>query len=158
MGPARLPLAAVTVRPAEPGDVEALRDIAAAAYQHYVPRIGHPPAPMTADYAQAIRSRQAWVAVDGGEVTGFVILIAQPGYLLLNNIAVRPDAQGRGIGTRLLDLAEDHARSLRLGEIRLYTNQAMTENLSYYPRHGYTETHRAEQDGFHRVYFHKPLD
>jgi len=158
MGPARLPLAAVPVRPAEPGDVEALRDIAAAAYQHYVPRIGHPPAPMTADYAQAIRSRQAWVAVDGGEVTGFVILIAQPGYLLLDNIAVRPDAQGRGIGARLLALAEDRARSLHLGEIRLYTNQAMTENLSYYPRYGYTETHRAEQDGFHRVYFHKRLD
>jgi hypothetical protein len=55
-------------------------------------------------------------------------------------------------------LAEDRARSLHLGEIRLYTNQAMTENLSYYPRYGYTETHRAEQDGFHRVYFHKPLD
>jgi GNAT superfamily N-acetyltransferase len=88
----------------------------------------------------------------------FVILIAQPGYLLLDNIAVRPDAQGRGIGARLLDLAEDHARCLHLGEIRLYTNQAMTENLSYYPRHGYTETHRAEQDGFHRVYFRKPLD
>jgi hypothetical protein len=32
--PARLPFAFVTVRPAEPGDVEALRDIAAAAYQH----------------------------------------------------------------------------------------------------------------------------
>ena len=156
--PARLPLAAVTVRPAEPGDVEALRDIAAAAYQHYVPRIGHPPAPMTADYAQAIRRRQAWVAVDGGEVTGFVILIAQPGYLLLDNIAVRPDAQGRGIGARLLGLAEDHARSLHLGEVRLYTNEAMTENLSYYPRHGYTETHRAEQDGFRRVYFRKSLD
>ena len=70
--PARLPFAAVTVRPAEPGDVEALRDIAAAAYRHYVPRIGHPPAPMTADYAQAIRRRQAWVAVDGGEVTGLL--------------------------------------------------------------------------------------
>jgi ribosomal protein S18 acetylase RimI-like enzyme len=91
-----------------------------------------------------------------GEVTGFVILIAQPGYLLLDNIAVRPDAQGHGIGTRLLHLAEDHARSLHLGEIRLYTNQAITENLSYCPRRGYTETHRAEQDGFHRVYFHKP--
>jgi GNAT superfamily N-acetyltransferase len=66
--------------------------------------------------------------------------------------------QGRGIGVRLLDLAEDHARSLHLGEVRLYTNEAMTENLSYYPRHGYAETHRAEQDGFRRVYFRKPLD
>lgn len=146
------------LRSAGPGDVDALRRIAAAAYQHYVPRIGQAPAPMTADYAQAVRRRQAWVAVEGGEVIGFAILIAQPGYLLLDNVAVRPDVQGRGIGARLLDLAEDHARSLHLGEVRLYTNAAMTENLSYYPRHGYVETHRAECDGFRRVYFRKPLD
>ena len=55
-------------------------------------------------------------------------------------------------------LAEDHARSLHLGEVRLYTNEAMTESLSYYPRHGYAETDRAEQDGFRHVYFRKPLD
>jgi hypothetical protein len=35
----------------------------------------------------------------------------------------------------------------------------MTENLAYCPRHGYTETHRAEQDGFRRVFFTKhPAD
>jgi GNAT superfamily N-acetyltransferase len=113
-----------------------MRTIAAASYQHYVSRIGHAPAPMTADYPQAVRCRQAWVAVEGGEVIGFAILIAQPGYLLLDNVAVRPDARGRGIGARLLDLAEDHARSLHLGEARLYTNEAMTENLSYYPGMG----------------------
>ncbi len=33
----------------------------------------------------------------------------------------------------------------------------MTENLAYYPRHGYAETHRAEQDGFRRVFFRKRL-
>jgi len=33
----------------------------------------------------------------------------------------------------------------------------MTENLAYYPRHGYRETHRAAQDGFERVFFAKPL-
>jgi ribosomal protein S18 acetylase RimI-like enzyme len=156
--PGQLPFAAVTLRPAGPGDVDALRSIAVAAYQHYVPRIGQAPAPVTADYEQAARSQQAWVAVEGGEVLGFAILITQPGYLLLDNVAVRPDAQSRGIGTRLLDLAEDHARSLHLGEVRLYTNEAMTDNLSYYSRHGYAETHRAEQDGFRRVYFRKPLD
>jgi hypothetical protein len=31
----------------------------------------------------------------------------------------------------------------------------MTENLAYYPRHGYTKTHRALQDGFQRVFFRK---
>jgi len=57
----------------------------------------------------------------------------------------------------LLDLAEQHARRLRLSEIRLYTNEAMTENVAYYARHGYVETHRAEQDGFRRVFFRKPV-
>ena len=113
---------------------------------------------MTADYAQAVRDRQAWAAIENGDVAGFAILIPQPGYLLLDNVAVLPAAQGRGIGNRLLLLAEDHARSLGLSEIRLYTNEAMTENLAYYLRYGYAETHRAEQDGFHRVFFHKPIN
>lgn len=55
-------------------------------------------------------------------------------------------------------LAKERARSLHLSEIRLYTNEAMTENLAYYPRHGYAETHRAEQDGFQRIFFRKRLN
>lgn len=147
----------MTVRLAGDDDVDVLRGIAAAAYQPYVARIGRPPAPVTADYAQAVRRGQAWVAVEDGQVRGFVVLVDQPGHLLLENLAVLPAAQGRGIGGRLLSLAEEHARRLGRDEIRLYTNEAMTENLAYYPRRGYTETHRAEQDGFRRVFFRKPL-
>jgi GNAT superfamily N-acetyltransferase len=146
------------IRRAGPGDVDELRAIAAAAYQKYVPRIGRAPAPMTADYARAVRDGQAWAALEDGQIVGFAIMIAQPGYLLLDNVAVLPAAQGRGIGARLLALAEDQARGLGLREIRLYTNEAMTENLAYYPRHGYAETHRGEQDGFNRVFFRKPID
>jgi GNAT superfamily N-acetyltransferase len=147
----------VTLRPAGDADIDALRMIAAAAYEHYVARIGRAPAPMTADYAQAVRSGQAWVAVERGGIVGLAILVARPGYLLLENVAVLPAAQGRGVGSRLLALAEDQARSLHLSEIRLYTNEAMTENLVYYPRHGYVESHRAEHDGFRRVFFRKRL-
>jgi GNAT superfamily N-acetyltransferase len=146
------------IRCAGPGDVDALRVIAATAYQKYVPRMGRNPAPMTADYAQAVRDQQAWVAIRNGDIAGFAILIPRAGYLLLDNVAVLPAAQGRGIGARLLSWAEDHARGLGLSEIRLYANEAMTENLAYYPRHGYAETHRAEQDGFRRVFFRKPID
>jgi ribosomal protein S18 acetylase RimI-like enzyme len=147
----------IIVRPADDADVCTLSTIAAAAYQRYVPRIGRAPAPMSADYAAAVRRGQAWVAVENGQLAGFVILIPHPGYLLLENVAVLPAAQGRGIGARLMALAEEQAGSLRLSEIRLYTNEAMTENLAYYPRHGYSETHRGEQDGFRRVFFSKRL-
>ena len=126
----------ISIRPATEADAPALASIAVAAYQHYVPRIGRPPAPMTADYPAAIGRGQAWVAAVDGEVAGFIILISQPGYLLLENVAVLPAAQGRGIGARLLALAEDCARALGVPEIRLYTNSAMTENLAYYPSTG----------------------
>jgi ribosomal protein S18 acetylase RimI-like enzyme len=147
----------ITVRPAGEADAGTVRRIAAAAYQRYVHKIGRAPAPVTADYAAAVRHGQAWVAAENGEVAGFVILVTRPGYLLLENVAVLPAAQGRGIGARLMALAQEQARSRGLSEIRLYTNEAMTENLAYYPRHGYAETHRAEQDGFHRVFFRKHL-
>jgi GNAT superfamily N-acetyltransferase len=150
----------ITIRPAAEADVPVLREIAVAAYEQYVPLIGRAPAPMTADYAAAVRSGQAWVAVaagaDGG-VQGFIVLIPQPGYLLLENVAVRPAVRGRGLGARLLAFAEEQARGLGLAEIRLYTNEAMTANLAYYPRHGYAETHRAQEDGFRRVFFRKQL-
>ena len=49
------------------------------------------------------------------------------------------------------------ARELGQSEVRLYTNEVMTENLAYYPRRGYVETHRDEVNGFHRVFFVKRL-
>src|SRR5258708_13049721 len=115
----------VTIRPADEADVAALRTIVTAAYARYVPRIGQAPAPMTADYAHAVRSGQVWVAEEQGEIAGLVVLIAQPGHLLLENVAVRPDAQGRGIGARLMALAEGQPRALHLSALRLYPTHPM---------------------------------
>jgi ribosomal protein S18 acetylase RimI-like enzyme len=148
---------AVTVRRATPADVPALYVVVHEAYLLYVPRIGRMPAPMTADYSAAVQSGQAWVAEADGQVLGLLVLVVNQGYLLIENIAVLPSAQRRGIGARLLTLAEDEARASGLGEIRLYTNEGMTENLAYYPRHGYRETRRAEEHGFRRVFFSKTL-
>jgi hypothetical protein len=43
------------------------------------------------------------------------------------------------------------ARRLRLPALRLYTNVAMTENLSLYARLGFVETHRVAESGLDRV-------
>jgi len=145
----------LTVRRAGEADAAVLAAVTAEAYRHYVPRIGREPAPMTADYAHAARSGLTWVAEADGEVVGLLVLVVHPDHLLVENVAVRPSAQRRGVGA--WPLAEDEARARGLDEIRLYTNEAMTENLAYYPRHGYTETHRAGQGGFRRVFFTKHL-
>jgi GNAT superfamily N-acetyltransferase len=147
----------ITIRQAGDPDAETVRLITAEAYRHYVPRIGREPGPMTTDYAGAVGAGQVWVAADDGQDVAVVVLIPQADHLLVENIAVRPAAQGRGIGARLLALADEQARELGYGEVRLYTHEAMTENIAYYPRRGYTETHRGGQDGFRRVFFRKRL-
>jgi ribosomal protein S18 acetylase RimI-like enzyme len=146
------------VRAARPGDVARVKEIAAAAYARYIPRIGRPPAPMMADYDGAIGRREVWVAVRAGRIVGFVVLVRRADHLLLENVAADPADQGTGVGARLLAFAEEQAGAAGLVEIRLYTHVTMTENQAYYPRHGYVETHRENDEGFDRVFFRKRLD
>jgi GNAT superfamily N-acetyltransferase len=151
-------MAESSTRPATPHDVEVLARLARDAYQHYTARIGRRPAPMTADYAAAVDGGTVWVAEADGRVVGFVVLLDADDHLLLENVAVDPRAQGHGVGARLLALAEEEAGRRGHRRIELYTNEAMTENLDYYPRKGYVEIRRGEQDGYRRVWFSKALD
>ena len=148
---------ALTVRRADTSDIDAMHDLARAAYRPYVERMGRRPAPMTADYGYAVESGHAWVAQLGDRIVGLLVLEPAEDHLLLENVAVAPQARGLGVGSRLLQLAEEQARRHGLRQVRLYTNEAMSENLAYYPRRGYRETHRAIQDGFRRVFFVKDL-
>ncbi len=112
---------------------------------------------MTADYARALADSRAWVVDGDGRLDAVMVLEENADHLLIDVIAVDPAAQGRGVGTLLLDRAEADARVLGLTELRLYTNQAMTENLLYYPSRGFEETGRRTEDGFRRVYYRKSV-
>lgn len=146
-----------TIRAAEPGEAAALADVARRAYVHYVERMGTKPAPMLEDYDSLIHSGQVWVAGHDGVLAGLVVLTVKSDHVLLDNIAVAPEAQGRGIGTQLVKFAEEHTRERGLAEVRLYTNETMTENLAYYARLGFVETHRATDHGYRRVFFTKSV-
>ena len=74
-----------------------------------------------------------------GEPTGVAVLEERADHLLIYSIAVKPDAQGKGYGTALLDLADRRAIVLGLHQVRLYTNQRMGRNLRLYRRHGFVE-------------------
>jgi N-acetylglutamate synthase-like GNAT family acetyltransferase len=128
-----------------------------AAFTPYVARIGREPAPMTVNYAAAVEAGHTWVARNGDVLLGMIFLVPAADHMLIDTIAVADGARGLGIGVTLLDVAEAESRRLDLPEVRLYTNEAMTENLAYYPRRGFHETHRATTDDFDRVYFAKPV-
>jgi ribosomal protein S18 acetylase RimI-like enzyme len=146
-----------SIVPAGADDVPAIERLVAAAYEKYVARLGKPPAPMREDYRALVGARVVWIVKDGTQLAGLLVLRPRPDHALLDNVAVAPDRQGRGIGRRLLAFAEAEAQRLGLPEIRLYTHVAMTENLALYRRLGYEETGRARQDGYDRVFLSKRL-
>lgn len=112
---------------------------------------------MLADYGALIERRRVYVIEHEGGVQGVLVLIPETSSMLLDNVAVAPAAQGRGLGRSMLEFAEREAIERGCRSIRLYTNQAMTENIAMYARIGYCETHRADEGGFRRVYMTKPL-
>lgn len=146
-----------SIRRATAADLTEIQRLISDAYTKYIERIGRPPAPMTADYAVALEHSRVWVLESGDTIIGALVTEDRGDHLLLETIAVAPGAQGSGYGRLLLDRAECDAAELGLTEVWLYTNEAMTENLTFYPRHGYRETGRALQDGFRRVYFSKTV-
>ena len=147
----------MTIRPARPEDVEAVRRVVRTAYEHYVTRLGKPPGPMLDDYGQRVADEQAWVLEDEGELAGVLILKDGDGGFLLDNLAVSPATQGRGHGRALIAFAEQEARRRGYAEMRLYTNALMTENLALYGRLGFHETGHVTEQGYERVYMAKAL-
>jgi GNAT superfamily N-acetyltransferase len=144
-----------TVRRAAASDVPAIAAIAAAAYSPYVGSIGVRPGPLDADYAAVVAESDVRVVEVDGAVVAFLVLVPAVDHLLLENVAVHPDEQGRGTGSTLLRLAEEEAAARGLPEVRLYTHRLMADNLARYRRRGYVETHREPQDGFDRVFLTK---
>ena len=143
------------IRPADAGDLASVERIVRDSYTKYIARIGKPPGPMLDDYAALIRAHNVWVA--GEPVAGLIVLLPEADHLLLDNIAVDPNAQGTGLGRTLLTFADTEARRRGYRELRLYTHEMMTENIALYSRTGWTETNRAEQNGFARVFFRKAV-
>jgi GNAT superfamily N-acetyltransferase len=149
---------ALKVRLAIAADVEAIAGIVERAYGVYVERIGMRPGPMDADHAEKVRRGLVSVADEGGEVVGLIALVEFADRLLIENVAVDPARQGRGIGRGLLEFAEEEARRAGIGTLALYTHEKMTENLALYVRLGYEEDERREERGFSRVFMEKRLD
>jgi GNAT superfamily N-acetyltransferase len=148
---------ALVIRRAGAEDAEAVAELVHAAYQHYVPRIGRPPVPMTLDYVQVVAAGHTWLAERGGHLAGVLVLEHPVDHVLVENLAVLPGAQGTGVGSRLLRHAEDEARNRGVLEVRLYTHELMTENRAYYPRRGYRETHVSGEPPWRRAFFAKQL-
>ena len=128
---------APVLREAMAADATAIRALTWAAYAKWVPLIGREPKPMTADYEEAVRHHRFDLLYAEGELAALIETIWEPGYLLIENLAVAPAFQGRGLGRMLMAHVEQLAVASGLAETRLYTNKLFAENLRFYTRLGY---------------------
>jgi ribosomal protein S18 acetylase RimI-like enzyme len=168
----------VAIRLAAAGDVAAIRALVERAYGPWVPIVGLRPGPMDENYEALVEGGDVFVyeesgpaAASGGVATapdGAIVgvLVLRPdadappddSALMVENVAVDPDHQGRGIGLALLDFAAEQARARAIRELRLYTHERMTSNIELYRRLGWEEYDRRESNGFSRVFMRKPVE
>jgi ribosomal protein S18 acetylase RimI-like enzyme len=147
----------LNLRAATPADAPALAQLVDDAYGHYVERIGRPPGPMTWDYSEIIRDWEVTVAEADGAIVGLLAIGPTDEGFAIENVAVRPDHQGQGLGGTLLELAESEARRAGFDSIDLFTHEKMTENQALYARIGYVEYDRRTEHGLTRVFMRKQL-
>jgi|GEM_PF-837031 len=69
--------------------------------------------------------------------SAFISFRAGRDVMLVEMLAVAAREQGRGIGSRLLALAEHRARKLRCREMRLWVDEANTPAQQFYRSRGY---------------------
>ena len=142
---------------ATPADAAGVRSCVVAAFEHYVERIGKPPAPMLLDFDAEIHAGHVWLLSSDGKVVGALVQYPTDLGFYIDTVAVVPSSQGTGVGRALLEFAEKEALRRGYRSIYLCTNSKMTENQVFYPRIGYVEYERKNEAGFDRVFYRKDL-
>lgn len=130
------------IRAARSDEVEALREIERAAGQRFAEVDMAAIAasePMAGSALEAHRiAGGLWVAVDERDrPIGFAVTIPLEGAVHVEELAVHPDAQGRGAGGALLDHVAARARADGAVAITLTTFRDVPWNQPYYERRGF---------------------
>jgi GNAT superfamily N-acetyltransferase len=120
---------------------------------------GMPPLTQTLDeLVHELHDNLGRVALIGPRIVGAVRARLDGELLLVGRLAIAPDQQGNGIGSRLLEAVEERGREAGAREAELFTGSLSEANLRLYEREGYAETQRvAGDDGIEQVFLRKRL-
>jgi GNAT superfamily N-acetyltransferase len=82
---------------------------------------------------------RAWIAWEGDRRLGAVVCVkgAEPGTAKLRLFLVLPEARGRGLGQRLLDLCIAHARDRGFDRLTLWTHESHRAACALYAKAGF---------------------
>ena len=131
----------VEIRLAVPRDAETIAEIIRTAFgefEHdYTPESFAVVTPSAAEIGKRFEEGPQWVAEVDGAIVGTVSLSTEPEGLYVRSMAVRPDAQGRGVGHELMNAVNEYADESDHERIFLYTTYFVPGAKRFYESHGY---------------------
>ncbi|WP_432761575.1 GNAT family N-acetyltransferase [Rhizobium calliandrae] len=114
-----------------------------------------PPSSALSLTPQALREKArneiAYVALDGDRLAGCMFCRPEPDSLYIAKLAILPSVQGKGIGHRLLTVAEATARERGLTALRLETRIELIGNHATFAKWGFAKTAENRHAGFDRT-------
>lgn len=126
------PAAKVTIRRGVVDDAAAVADVFLTSRRHAWPRIPrgvHTDDEVRGWFASIVLvEHEVWVAEDDGRIVAMMVLRGES----VDQLYVRPEAQRRGVGARLLGVAKQQRHQLRL-----YTFQSNEPARAFYEKHGF---------------------
>ena len=148
-----------TILPAHPDDADAILAMQKVAFEPEARACQAweiPPLQETAEgIREHIRTATVLKAMDGERMLGSIRGIVAGSTCLIRVLVVSPEAQGRGIGARLLTAIEDaHPRVERF---ELTTNLIMAGKVRFYLRHGYHVVEQAQHAPTIRLAFMRKI-
>ncbi len=126
------------LRTAEPGDVNAIEICITSAYADAIRKFADIP-DVASGIEGDIANRNVLVAEEGGQLLGVIIYGLKAGVMMVFNLAVVPQAQGRGLARKLLAAAEADALTAGLSVLCLRTHRLMGETRAMYTHLGWHE-------------------
>jgi GNAT superfamily N-acetyltransferase len=91
-----------------------------------------------------------FVAVENGALAGCIFCRPEADLLYIGKLAISPQHQGKGLGRRLLAVAEQIAADRSLQSLMLETRIELTDNHVTFARWGFERTAERSHPGFAR--------
>jgi ribosomal protein S18 acetylase RimI-like enzyme len=134
----------MTIRLAEQHDAEAISATLRAAFAEfealYTPAAFRATTPTADQIAERFAEGPIWIAQLADTIVGTVAAVPQDAELYIRSMAVRPSAQGSGIGARLLNTVEAFAAAHQYRRLLLNTAPFLLAAVQLYERYGFRYT------------------
>ena len=128
------------IRPGRPDDAEHLRAIEVAAGERFrevgLDAVADDEPWSAEEYRALLEADRIWVADVGGRPVGYVLATDFGGHVRLDQLSVRPEHGGRGLGSALVEVVMGWARDQGATFVTLTTFRDVAWNGPWYGREG----------------------